>query len=156
MSIKDHGFWVKYIPLKYPDGAPAGIAFCRRESDGFDWYEYVNVEEGNPAHMGREKHFSPRSVKCVVEVGKGRAENEPVVRCAAVDETRLFPQDCQLIELVGVERDQDEPSLIEEFANHHINLNTGEIGALYQPPALPSIEDMVARIVDAELKKRLG
>jgi hypothetical protein len=137
-EVKDHGFWVGYIPLKHPEHAPRGAAFCRREIDEQDWYEYVNVEEGNPAHKGREKHFQPKSVKCVLEV-KGRGtEAEPVVRCAAVDETRLFPADCHLVELIGIERPQDEAALIKEFANRKFNRSTGHVGELWTPPPMPT------------------
>ena len=36
MAIKDHGFWDVYTPKPYPKGAPAGMAFCRRDGDGVD------------------------------------------------------------------------------------------------------------------------
>jgi len=149
-EIRDHGFWTSYIPLEYPKDAPRGAAFCRREDDGQDWYEYVNVEEGNPAHKGREKRFHPKSVKCVLEVkGRGTPE-EPVVRCAAVDETRLFPADCQLVELVGVERPQDEAALIEEFANRKFDRNTGRIGEFWLPPRPPEVANTgIMKALDA-------
>jgi len=164
MAVIDHGFWIGYIPAEHPEDAPRGAAFCRRESDGFDWYEYVNVEDGNEAHKARVKQFQIGTVKCVVEPkGRGK-ENEPVepiVRCAAVDETRLFPQDCQLIELDDVKRPQDEAALIEEFANRRIDLKTGKIGARWEPPPRPEppIDNRVADALEmilARLEKLEG
>ena len=162
MAIVDHGFWVKYIPLQHPEDAPRGAAFCRRESDGHDWYEYVNVDAArmNDVHKGRKKQFAPATVKCVVEMPdtpKGRSKEDAIIRVAAVDETRLFPQDCQLIELTDVERPQDEDALIEEFANRRIDLKSGKIGERWQPPApvdkiTPVLEAILARLDRLESK----
>lgn len=149
MAVIDHGFWVKYIPVKPPEDVPRGAAFIRREKDGQDWYEYVNVDEkfAETFHKGRIKRFEPGSVKCVIETKSARAEEakEPIVRAAAVDETRLFPQDCQLIELTDVKRPQDEEALIEEFVNRRIDLKTGKLGARWEPKPPP----MDTRIADA-------
>jgi len=143
MAIVDHGFWVRYIPVEPPDGIPRAAAFIRRESDGQDWYEYVNRDVG-PEKTDR---FELDSVKCVVEVKRARAEkaDSPIVRAAAVDATRLFPQDCQVIELLDVKREQDEEALIEEFANRKIDLKTGRIGERFVPPPMP----MDNRVADA-------
>ena len=41
MKITDHGDWVRYVPRENPlaDVAqPHTILFCKRASDGLDWY----------------------------------------------------------------------------------------------------------------------
>jgi hypothetical protein len=96
MTIIDHGFWVKYIPVELPFGIPRGAAFIKRESDGQDWYEYVNrgVEDAHEYYKDQAHPFEPDSVKCVVEIKSGRSKEaeSPIIRCAAVDATRLHPQ----------------------------------------------------------------
>ena len=163
MAVRDHGFWKQYIPAEPPTGIPRGAVFCKRESDGFDWYEYVNVEKGNAAHKGRVKQFKPGTVKCVIEPkGRGKEDEpvEPIIRTAAVDETRLFPQDCQLIELEDVKRDQNEAALIEEFVNRKIDLKTGELGEKWEPRMPePQIDTRVADALEkilARLEKLEG
>jgi len=149
MAIIDHGFWIGYTPLEFPEGVPKNAVFCRRESDGMDWYEYVNVEERfmETFHKGRKKRFAAETVKCVVEVNGRDETGQPVVRCAAVDETRLFPQDCRLIELTDVTRKQDEPSLIEEFANRRIDLKTGKVGERWAPKPDTTLKDTLEAIM---------
>jgi hypothetical protein len=152
-TVKDHGYWVRYIPVEPPEGIPRAAVFCRRESDGQDWYEYVNRDVG----PDKSDKFELDSVKCVVEP-KGRDKSEePIVRCAAVDATRLFPQDCQVIELLDVKRPQDEEALIEEFANRHIDLQAGQIGERWQPKppedkVTPVLEAILARLDKLEGK----
>ena len=83
-----------------------------------------------------------------------------IIRTAAVDETRLFPQDCQLIELEDVKRDQNEAALIEEFANRRIDLKTGELGEKWEPRMPePQIDTRVADALEkilARLEKLEG
>jgi hypothetical protein len=154
MAVVDHGFWVRYIPSKeeVPFGIPRNAAFIRRESDGQDWYEYVNrgVEDTHSYYKDQTHPFEPGSVKCVVEVKSGRSKEaeSPILRCAAVDATRLHPQDCQLIELTDIKRPQDEEALIMEFANRVIDLKTGKVGEVWIPPPLPT-PPMDERVADA-------
>jgi hypothetical protein len=77
------------------------------------------------------------------------------VRCAAVDETRLFPQDCQLIELLDETREQNEAALIEEFANRHIDIRTGKMGERWvaKPPPPPEFETKVMSALDAIMSR---
>lgn len=42
MAHINHGFWVKYKPEEFPEDAPTGAMFAKRETDGMDWYKYVN------------------------------------------------------------------------------------------------------------------
>jgi hypothetical protein len=161
MTVIDHGFWVKYIPSKeeLPFGIPRGAAFIRRESDGQDWYEYVNrgVEDAHAHYRDQAHPFEPDSVKCVIEIKSSRAEEArtPIIRAAAVDATRLHPQDCQLIELTDMKRPQDEEALITEFANRKIDLKTGKVGEEWQPPPPPKppIDDRVADALEMILQR---
>ena len=43
MNIIDHGRWVNYKPNPIPEKAPPNALFCKRESDGQDWYLYVHA-----------------------------------------------------------------------------------------------------------------
>ena len=129
MAVIDHGLWVKYVPAVYPFDVPSGAVFCRRESDGHDWYEYVNVIEGVEHHKNRKRRFELDSIKFVIEV-EGRDESrDPIIRTAAVDASRLFPAGCRLIELTDVRREQNEGALIEEFVNRRFDLKTGRINS---------------------------
>jgi hypothetical protein len=41
MTSIDHGQWHGYVPTTFPDGAPGGALFTKRDSDGVDWYDYI-------------------------------------------------------------------------------------------------------------------
>jgi hypothetical protein len=160
MTIKDHGHWVQYIPAKTEAYMPPGTLFLKRESDGQDWYEYVNlidVTTGDPL-PGRVLQFSPHTVKCVVEPkGRGGVDGEPsgpIVRVAAVDAARMFPINGQLLELEDVSRLQDEAALIEEFVNREIDLKTGKLGPKWEPKfPEPKIDDRIADALEMILKR---
>jgi hypothetical protein len=84
MNIKDHGFWVRYTPTEIPKNAPPATMFCRRESDGMDWYEYV--------HPGT--NFREDTIKMTIIDG--------AVAAATLDPTALFPQQSQVLEVSDV------------------------------------------------------
>jgi hypothetical protein len=135
MAIKDHGFWDVYTPKPYPKGAPAGMAFCRRDGDGVDWYEYI------------KKGFAPDTVKLVVEVDGPRTADGPIIRVPAIEPDRMFPQGCRVVELTGVKREQNEAALIEEFANRHIDLRTGTVGEVWRAP-VPPVDSRIMKVLD--------
>lgn len=83
LSITSHGSWVRYTPSPWPQDFPAEVLFCRRESDNIDWYAHLNAEDS----------FYPGSVKCTVYQNS--------ILAATTDATRLFPQACTVIEIVG-------------------------------------------------------
>ena len=161
MSTKDHGFWRRYTPIKKvaKEPSPGDIAtvknipdnvmYLKRDGDDMDWYAYVHPQD----------QFEIDTVKVVVDV-KGRdATGEPIVRVAAVEADRLFPQEGQVLELMDVKRAQDEAALIEEFANHYIDLKTGKIGGRRVPPRPPvddrvmgALEQILARLDKLEVK----
>jgi hypothetical protein len=53
MTSIDHGQWHGYVPQTFPDGAPAGTLFTRRDSDGIDWYQYI--KDGTAFQSGTVK-----------------------------------------------------------------------------------------------------
>jgi len=57
--------------------------FCRRESDGLDWYTHVNAEGS----------FAAETVKCTIYQNR--------VLAATTDVTRLFPPACTVVEIAG-------------------------------------------------------
>jgi hypothetical protein len=152
MAVKDHGFWTRYIPLVITANVPRGAIFLRRDSDGMDWYEYVHDPVDDFGKPKKDEHdneikntnFEKTTVKAVVDV-KGRDNTEqPIVRAAAVEVDRLFPDGGQLLELLDEKRDQNEPALIIEFCNRHIDMKTGKVGDVWQPPPPPENPVMVA------------
>lgn len=42
MAHINHGTWVKYQPTVAKEGIPLTVMYAHRESDGMDWYDYVN------------------------------------------------------------------------------------------------------------------
>jgi hypothetical protein len=80
MKIIDHGVWVRYVPEPWPKDFPSNIMFCKRD-DGKDWYEYIKSNE-----------FSTSSIKMIVL--------EDVVRAVYRDASKLFPQNCRVLEIV--------------------------------------------------------
>jgi len=156
MAIKDHGVWRRYLPTaKEVGGAPRGALFLKRESDGLDWYQYVNTNPNVPAQSTRPVQFDPRSVKAVVEVVTEKDNSEvSIIRTAAVDATRLFPDGCRVVELFDIQRDQDEAALIEEFVWRRINPQTGDLGPKWEPPTpTPQIDDRVASALEMILER---
>jgi hypothetical protein len=82
MTIINHGMWSRYTPDPYPQ-LPAGLMFCKRDSDGVDWYDYV--------HSGA--NFAPGSIVATVCDGK--------VITVHREYDRLFPQGAVVIELTN-------------------------------------------------------
>ena len=82
MNTIDHGMWNAYTPASLPEGAPANAMFARRESDGMDWYTYVNAGTNfGSGHVIIAAMFRPPSGQYIV----GPATFEP---------TAMFPQGC--------------------------------------------------------------
>ncbi len=159
--MKDHGVWRRYYPPVPPNGAPRNAMFLKRDGDDFDWYEYANVEEGNEHHKDRKVQFDKASVKCVVETVKEKdGKDVAVIRAAAVDAPRLFPDGCRIIELTEILREQDEDALIKEFSTRRINIKTGVLGEKWKPAGPePRMDERVADALEmilARLEKLEG
>ncbi|MCP1558397.1 UNVERIFIED_ORG: hypothetical protein M2438_002481 [Methylobacterium sp. SuP10 SLI 274] len=93
-TIIDHGTWVPYTreAVVSPEGfplVPAGTMFCRRESDGADWYDFSRAQDS----------FAAGSIliACLkTDIGW-------VTQGVFADFGRMFPQNQMLIELQGWE-----------------------------------------------------
>jgi hypothetical protein len=89
MSVINHGTWSRYTPDPWPEGLPAAIMFCKRDSDGIDWYEYTNDGAS----------FSPNAVVATVYGN--------VVTTVNREYARLFPQGALVIEITGDNTTED-------------------------------------------------
>ena len=78
MNIIEHGAWVRYQPAPTEDH-PTGALFAKRESDGWDWYDYTR----HPS----SPFVSPDTVKFTAMLLDGSY----LVGAAVYDPTRLFP-----------------------------------------------------------------
>jgi hypothetical protein len=109
MNYIDHGDWVIYKPQAHPlmqhvDGHK--LLFCRRESDGVDWYEYrkakgIDMPSGNRVLVTILRQFNPLIQK-----------DEWVVMTTEKDEpTFVWPEGTRLIE---IEFDGDHEKLRQQ------------------------------------------
>ena len=93
-TVVDHGNWVPYTrdAVLSPEGfplVPAGTIFCKRESDGVDWYDYSRAEGT----------FAPGSVKITcLKTSLGI-----ITQAVFLDSNNVFPQNCLIIEVQGWE-----------------------------------------------------
>lgn len=92
MNIIDHGEWVQYKPDPNPfpkiDGM--SVLFCRRVSDGRDWYDFH-----------RKELTSTDSIYMTM------LKADHVVRVTTHDSTTLFPAGLWLIEVTGATEDHE-------------------------------------------------
>lgn len=85
--IVNHGSWTRYTPEQLPDGLPQSIMFCRRDSDGLDWYAVAHDATA----------WQADSIKMtVMQVG-----GQMLVQAATRDVQALFPAGATVIELTG-------------------------------------------------------
>lgn len=96
MTIFDHGTWIAYDPIPYPDGLPAGIAFAKNDVSDRDWYEYQRDE------------VSAESVKLLCF----REGTHWIVRIATVEQSRVFPIGGRLLELYDGDLDNPQGSYV--------------------------------------------
>jgi hypothetical protein len=96
MTHIQHGNWQPYIPETPPEGAPPFALFCRRESDGVDWYEFQ-----------RSGVFQPDSVVFTAyEAAQGFT-----VAAATFDKTAIYPAHMSLVEIPDYEGDDPQAEL---------------------------------------------
>lgn len=82
MNIIDHGKWISYKPASLdglPSWVPLTAIFAKRESDGIDWYNYLDSTTRPPAS----------SVIFTATWSEGL--NSYVVGAATYDSTMIFP-----------------------------------------------------------------
>ncbi|MGJ4942488.1 hypothetical protein ACQR1W_18075 [Bradyrhizobium sp. HKCCYLS1011] len=88
MNIFDHGTWSRYQPNEVPAGFPpvlfSGAIFLRSGASGADWYDYQ-----------RAGNFDAASIKATCRALGDRW----IVSVATVEQSRLLPDGCRVIEL---------------------------------------------------------
>jgi hypothetical protein len=140
-TIVDHGNWVPYTreatlsPEGYPL-VPAGTIFCRRESDGVDWYEYSRAEGT----------FEPGSVMIAcLRTNLGWITQSVF---AAENISRMFPQNQMLIEVQGWKGDKPHNS----FELRVYDPEAGTFTDIPVPvqPVITYKKDIWVRATDAE------
>lgn len=134
MDIKNHGDFAPYEPPDHPLKVHR-VMFCKRISDGRDWYELV-----------RELRDT-NSIKMTLK----RVDGDLVVMATSHDASMLFPADGTLIEVSGATEDH------ESFRNKRFD------GKTFQPwvPKRPQIEMIDVLIEElgvdrAKLLQKLG
>lgn len=146
MTVKDHGEWEEYYPDTPPSGVPVGALLARRVSDHMDWYDYV--------HNTEEPNFEATTVKFLLEIRDGQV----VIKVPVVEADRMFPAGCQLMEMMDIQREQNEAALINEFANHFFDVATGEVSEEVWMPSLPGesarmTNDELANVLESILER---
>ncbi|WP_441252411.1 hypothetical protein AB8A28_14005 [Tardiphaga sp. 71_E8_N1_1] len=119
MHIFDHGTWSAYTFNTWPAGLPLGIAFCKSDIDGVDWYDYQRV--------GDLSHESVKAV-CFNEGGFW------IVKIATVDGSRLFPEGRRVIEIY--DGDLDAPQ--DAYGGMVYDPATNTLSAYTPPAAVPN------------------
>jgi hypothetical protein len=130
MKIIDHGKWIPYKPTKenWPEGAPANALFAKRESDGVDWYEYVNPPKDNKQRMFSE-NFRDGSVKIAFMFHEH--QKKWIIGPSVLDATLIFPANHFVREIIDFGT-TDEAEIIARLRNRFIDPETNEIT---DPPA---------------------
>lgn len=136
MSTVDHGKWLPYKPQELPEGAPANAMFAKRESDGVDWYDYVNSGE----------NFGAGSVKLAAI---WRDPVGYVVGPAVYDATMLFPADHIVREILDYTGSDPQA----DFGNKVYDPETDTFTDPPPPETRETVEQQVARLVQEHLKK---
>lgn len=140
MNTIDHGKWVAYKPAILPPGAPENALFARRESDGVDWYDYVN--SGTNFQSGN----------VVLAALYREASGQYVTGPATRDHTALFPAGCIVHEVTDYTGSDPQGDL----GTKAFDPATGEFTDPIIPPSQRDavLEDMVKRIAALEAKQR--
>jgi len=136
MRVIDHGKWIRYRPEKFPEGAPINALFAKRESDGVDWYDYVNSGD----------NFQADSVKIAAMYQD--AHKAFVIGPSVLDPTLIFPAGQIVREFIGFPHNGDEEAVIAAFRNKYIDPDSNDI---VDPPPLPPPPDL-----EAELRQMLA
>jgi hypothetical protein len=131
MEIRDHGFWIKYIPATAREGAPTGTMFALRVEDDTDWYDYVNPGT----------NFLPDSVKFAAIQREGIGY---VVGPAVYDATRIFPAEHIVCEILGYTGNDPQA----DFGNKVYDPSAGSFNNL-PPPLPPPPSDTETQILSA-------
>jgi len=133
MNVIEHGKWEIYVPSVLPENAPSSALFARRESDGQDWYDYVNPPATN---------FATDTVKFMA-IWRDYAYGY-VVGPAVYDATLLWPPGhlvWEITDYVGNDPQAD-------FGNKLYNPDTGEFTdqGPHPAPVSPSREMLLKQL----------
>lgn len=139
MNIIEHGNWLPYKPTEPPKNAPVNALFAKRESDGVDWYEYVN--DG--------KKFGADTVK-LAAVYRDYAQGY-VVGPAVYDATLIFPPDHVVLEITDYTGSDPQ----KDFGNMVIDPATGALSLIPMPAKQPRQKELEVLILVTELMKRI-
>jgi hypothetical protein len=125
MKIIDHGKWIPYKPSNdaWPEGAPAQALFAKRESDGVDWYDYVNPPKENRQRLFSE-NFREDSVK--IAFMWHESEQRWKIGPSVIDATLIFPANQIVREIIGFGT-TDEDEIIARLRSRYIDPETNEI-----------------------------
>jgi hypothetical protein len=135
-QIIDHGKWMPYVPDKLPPEAPPNALFCRRESDGVDWYDYVR----DP------KNFTADGVKFTAFWQD--AYNGFTVGAAVRDPARLFPANMLVREIIDYRGGEPQAELGSKLYDPHT----------HKLQTLPTLPDPMQPVYDrlAVIEAKLG
>lgn len=135
MNTIDHGKWLAYIPTPLPEGMPRNAMFARRESDGVDWYDYVNAGT----------NFQPDTVK--IAASYRDATSQYIIGPANYDATAMFPQGCIVHEITDYTGSDPQ----RDLGSKAFDPATGT----FSDPIIPqegALQDMDARLKALETK----
>ena len=136
MNTIDHGKWDIYTPVSLPEGMPANAMFARRESDGVDWYEYVNPGT----------NFNPAYVKIAALYRE--ASGQYVIGPATYDATTIFPAGCIVHEVTDYTGSDPQGDLgLKAF-----DPVTGDFTDPIIPPASTAMKSLLDRMAALEAR----
>lgn len=135
MKIIDHGSWSRYVPKIRPEHLSENInvLFCKNK-DGKDWYDYLQGNE-----------FAPSSIKLTVMEG--------IVRAAVRDASRLFPQNCQVLEIIGDQVSDPQAKYGDRIYDAVAHSFKSQPPPPQVPDLLDTIKQLTARIEELERRK---
>jgi hypothetical protein len=129
-TYKSHGSWSRYIPDPMPADKPVGTIFCKRDTDGVDWYDYAHTA-GN---------FTDGSAKLTLMQGPNGLQ----VAASNTDPSALFPQGCTVLEVIGFE------GAASQFAGKIVDPTTDAFSDPPTPPSRTMKADIWRRCTDDE------
>jgi hypothetical protein len=138
MTTIDHGNWLAYTPAPPPEGAPANAMFARRESDGVDWYDYVNPGT----------NFQPGTV--VIAAYLAPQTGQYIVGPATYTHTAIFPAGCIVHEVTDYAGSDPQADL----GSKAFDPATGAFTDPIIPSQTGALQDLVARLAALEAKQR--
>lgn len=109
MNTQDLGEWVRYTPDPWPEKYPSNAMFSHRKSDGMDWYTFA--------------------CDMAADTIKATVDDTLVIQAVSFDASRLFPQNCRLIEISGADATTEE----DAFTAFHGKLYDPTTGTISDP-----------------------